>query len=490
MIDRLRHICFYRRAVRRGRPSGNGPGGRRERLERARKSREARVGGLGWLLVGLGFLAVPVAVAIVLLVGVGGAAAGLAGGLTITAIAFFVTLGRRMKARDAERVLERDPRPPVVYLRPFESDRAPAVASPWLSRRRTRLFRSYFANTYEQRLARALRDVGPFVAVGDPTERLPQLGAARVYADDAEWRETVAGLTARATVIVLHVGESDGLVWEFQHVVGVGKPERVILGLPLETGPKRHERYDTFRRKFGDLFPRGLPEAIGESQFVFFESDWTPRLYGQRPSPRPEAAPGSPGAARALALRRLGKEFKLLVAPLWVRAAAYSLVVVLAAVTLYQLGGGAGEDVPPAETPADAARSRARVGRCVSHGVPELLASVRPPHLRAEAAVRRYVEAECEKLDELDYVEDSGRLVQSADVVYILCTDWQFGAYDARPEATRVSYDWWAEFTDRYCLQLVGSGLSLPIDTEEERVREQELIRRITTQMESEGWIP
>lgn len=473
-----------------GRPSGNGPEGRRERLERARKSREARVGGLGWVLVGLGLLVLPVAVASVLLVGVGGAAAGLAGGLMIAAVAFFVTLGRRMKARAGEQVLQRDTRPPVVYLRPFESDRAPGLASPWGSRRRARPFRSLFARTYEQRLARALRDVGPFVAVGDPTERLPQLGAARVYADDAEWRETVAGLTTRAAVVILHVGESDGLAWEVEHVVGLGEPERVILSLPLEAGPTRQERYDAFRRRFGGLFPRGLPDAIGESQFVFFESDWTPGLHGQRRSPRLEAAPGSPAAGRALALHRLGKEFKLLFAPLWVRATAYLLVVVLAAVALYQLGGGAGEDVPPTETPADAAGSRARVDRCLSHGVPELLTSVRPPHLRTEAAVRRYVEAGCRKLDELGYVEDSGRLVQSADVVYILCTDWQLAAYDATPETTRVTYDWWVEFTDRYCLQLVGSGLSLPIDTGEERFREQKLIDRITAKMESEGWIP
>ena len=54
-----------------------------------------------------------------------------------------------------------------------------------------------FEKTYEERLARTLRKVGPFVAVGDPTERLPLLGAARMYAADEEWQETVDELTAR-----------------------------------------------------------------------------------------------------------------------------------------------------------------------------------------------------------------------------------------------------------------------------------------------------
>ena len=119
--------------------------------------------------------------------------------------------------------------------------------------------RKGFEKTYEERLARTLRKVGPFVAVGDPTERLPLLGAARMYAADEEWQETVDELTDRAGVVLLHAGEGDGLAWEVRHVIELDAPERVILSLPLlakRKEPSRQERYDAFRRRFGDAFPR------------------------------------------------------------------------------------------------------------------------------------------------------------------------------------------------------------------------------------------
>jgi hypothetical protein len=104
--------------------------------------------------------------------------------------------------------------------------------------------RERFERTYEERLARALNKAGPFVAVGDPTERLPLLGAARVYADDSQWVETVDDLTARAGMIVIHAGESRGVAWEVRHVIDLDDPERVILSLPLQGKRKERSRQD------------------------------------------------------------------------------------------------------------------------------------------------------------------------------------------------------------------------------------------------------
>ena len=87
---------------------------------------------------------------------------------------------------------------------------------------------------YEDRLARALRKVGPFVAIGDPTERLPLLGAVRMYAADEDWQARVSDLIGRAGVVLLHAGGGDGFTWEVRHVVEHGVPERVILSLPLD----------------------------------------------------------------------------------------------------------------------------------------------------------------------------------------------------------------------------------------------------------------
>ena len=158
--------------------------------------------------------------------------------------------------------------------------------------------------THEQRLARTLRKVGPFVAVGDPTEELPQLGAARVYAADEDWQTTVDELTARAGAVLLQTGDSDGLAWEVDHVVALGAPERMILALPPPGGRRAQAPGATTRSGAGSatLFPRRLPESIGHCTFAYFDTDWTPRLLGKRGVPLPagdRAARYRAGAAGA-----------------------------------------------------------------------------------------------------------------------------------------------------------------------------------------------
>jgi hypothetical protein len=141
------------------------------------------------------------------------------------------------------------------------------------------------------------RAIGPFVAVGDPTERLPPLGAARMYAADEDWQAAVGELIGRAAVVLLRAGEGDGFAWEVRHLTERCAAERVILSLPLDAKRSEHsrqERYDAFRSQFGHHFPRPLPEAIGYCQFAYFEADWTPRLLGERVAP-----PDRPRADRA-----------------------------------------------------------------------------------------------------------------------------------------------------------------------------------------------
>jgi len=249
-------------------------------------------------------------------------------GFVVYAVSLWLfTLGRRMRISGAERVLAEDARPPIVYLRPFGTDRAEIARrlSSWV-----RISpREGFEKTYEQRLARTLHEIGPLVAVGDPTERLPLLGAARTYAPDESWQETVDELTGRAGVVMLHAGESEGFAWEVHHVVALNAPERVILSLPLDAGrkePSRQERYDAFRRRLGDVFPRPLPEAIGHCQFLYFDADWTPRLLGGRGTALPA---GESEPARTL--RQLAREFKIAWGPRWVRVSVY-VTVFLAAV--------------------------------------------------------------------------------------------------------------------------------------------------------------
>jgi hypothetical protein len=146
-----------------------------------------------------------------------------------------------------------------------------------------------------------------------------------MYAADEDWQATVGELIGRAGVMLLHAGEGDGFDWEVRHVIGRCAPERVILSLPLDAKrkePSRQERYDAFRRQFGDAFPRSLPEVIGHCQYVYFEADWTPQLLGERGAPLPDGE-----GERARALRCLAREFKITWGPVWARSVVYSAAV-------------------------------------------------------------------------------------------------------------------------------------------------------------------
>jgi hypothetical protein len=300
---------------------------RRKRLARARAARARRHPGAGLLLISFAVATSMVIFLVDFVRWLQGVNVADRWPYNNTPLVFFVSValvarGRRMRLGGAERVLAKDARAPIVYLRPFGADRA-EIAKRMSSRVRISLSER-FVKTYEERLARALRKIGPFVAVGDPTERLPLLGAARMYAADEDWQARVGELTGRAGVVLLHTGEGDGFAWEVHHVIGRCAPERAILSLPLDANrkePSRQERYDAFRRRFGDAFPRPLPEAIGYCQFVYFDADWTPRLLGERGAPLPD---GEGECTRAL--RRLAREFKIAWGPLWARFAVYFAV--------------------------------------------------------------------------------------------------------------------------------------------------------------------
>jgi hypothetical protein len=297
---------------------------RRERLTRARAARAHRHPGAGLVLIWFVAAAWVVLLLVHFALWLEGVNEGnwpnvIARPWVVVSVALVVR-GRRMRAGSAERALAEDSRAPIVYLRPFGADGA-EIGQRMSSR--VRIAPSgQVVRTYEERLARALRTIGPFVAVGNPTERLPRLGAARMYAADEDWQAAVGELIGRAAVVLLHAGEGGGFAWEVRHVTECGAAERVILSLPLDvkrSKRSRQERYDAFRSQFGHLFPQPLPETIGYCQFAYFDADWTPQLLGERGAPLPDG-----DGERARALRCLAREFKITWGSVWARIVVYS----------------------------------------------------------------------------------------------------------------------------------------------------------------------
>jgi hypothetical protein len=146
-------------------------------------------------------------------------------------------------------------RPPVLYLRSFIADeKMPHVGgAPTPS--------------FEQRLVTVLSKVGPVVAIGQPNETLPPLGARRAYATDADWQEVVSGLMQRAAAVVLRAGATPGLRTEAEMLVRQVEPQRVLIG----TGIVSDQQYRAFVGQVGHLFPRGLPPERGDTLWLTFD---------------------------------------------------------------------------------------------------------------------------------------------------------------------------------------------------------------------------
>lgn len=180
----------------------------------------------------------------------------------------------RLLQVSAHELMERDPRPPIVYLRSFADDElavweteADPLARYW---RKALSFlvgvdgmRRAFKPT--QRLEETLADVarlfGPYIAIGEPGEKLPDAGAARAYVSHDAWREQVDTWIRRAQKLVMIGGVSPGVLWELEHILGheARKPLLVFFpptrptALPGRSyGPSRTERVqavlETIRR--------------------------------------------------------------------------------------------------------------------------------------------------------------------------------------------------------------------------------------------------
>ena len=201
--------------------------------------------------------------------------------------------GKQMGAESAQALLAEDNRPPVVYLRSFQDDSVAAEGT--LSALPVGILGGGLMGgmvaaldlaggiiTEEEQLAEALKDVGPFVAVGKPDEKLPQLGASRMYLQDSEWRDKVRDLMSRASLVVLRAGKTDGLWWEVQTATKIVRPEKIIFLLPY-----KREQYDLFRSRAEKYLSCRLPDypagkrnvAVGSVRgILYFEPDWKPHF--------------------------------------------------------------------------------------------------------------------------------------------------------------------------------------------------------------------
>lgn len=177
-------------------------------------------------------------------------AAGVVGlgvfGLPISAI--LLGYGRKLAQPDAKLLLDTDDRDPILLLRSFKDDEA--RLSPRSSFRRFLYLGFYGRVRLEYALSDELARLGPFIGVGQPGERLPDLGAARAYLDDDQWQEQVLDWIDRARLILVIGGTTPWVGWELRQICEKQKLDRMILLLPPSgwfAASKRRQRYEMIR---------------------------------------------------------------------------------------------------------------------------------------------------------------------------------------------------------------------------------------------------
>jgi hypothetical protein len=116
-------------------------------------------------------------------------------------------------------VREWDERRPIVYLRPFQTDEGalPSAKGSLLLRAPAGLGRP---RTFDEVLLETMSQWGPVLAIGDPRQPIPPLGAARIFTEGAgkEWQVVVRALLEAASIVVISPDQSKGISWELEQV--------------------------------------------------------------------------------------------------------------------------------------------------------------------------------------------------------------------------------------------------------------------------------
>lgn len=215
--------------------------------------------------------------------------------LAVITVPRLAAVGKKMRQKDALTVLAGDARDPVVYLRSFREDDVLDLSS------RTGRVSAWSA---EQSLCAALRKAGPVIAIGRPGERLPELGAARLYVDNSNWQKAVCYFFQEAAGVLIVVGASQGVWWEIDTALERVERRKLLFFFPFVEDEKtrrsiwhaltpryrfltsrvyaalardREARYDDFRQRI-DTRIGGLPERLGDAQFIRFDDTGRPAL--------------------------------------------------------------------------------------------------------------------------------------------------------------------------------------------------------------------
>lgn len=168
-----------------------------------------------------------------------------------------------------QRLLDDPKVAPVLYLRSFADDVSTELDRTTLP--------SMFGWTPpladEEVVTKTLGRIAPVVAIGNPSTSAAPLGAYRVYVGDDGWQEMVQKLMARACLVVLRPGHSEGVQWEWRLICRDADPCKVLVYFTWQG--YRAPRWREFVARAGPHLPRALPETM-DGRCLVFDDGWIP----------------------------------------------------------------------------------------------------------------------------------------------------------------------------------------------------------------------
>ena len=142
----------------------------------------------------------------------------------VTILGFFLLIrARRYFQVSADSLLAVDKRAPILFLRSFADDER---------ERYTSTQRALLDFSLETRLANHFHRFGPFIAIGSPSDSVPQPGAARVRLSDDQWQSRVIDWMKSAYLVVMYCGITQWVNWELRQVIASGRATSLILMFP------------------------------------------------------------------------------------------------------------------------------------------------------------------------------------------------------------------------------------------------------------------
>lgn len=133
-----------------------------------------------------------------------------------------------------QNVREWDQRAPVIFLRAFDQDdaRLRARGGDAFARWPAGVGR---ARTLDEILLEHASPYGPVIAIGDPRDPTPPLGAARVFVREQGngWQDVVRDLAGASKVVVMCPNHGEGVQWELDLIAqAAGRVRTIFLASP------------------------------------------------------------------------------------------------------------------------------------------------------------------------------------------------------------------------------------------------------------------